>query len=470
MTEGLTSNGPYTASERRRGRGVAARQLHIWLVLVGWQPRPGIVPPYLLFVFTVVFFFGEMPYRAELKRPDLKGSFPCSVCGKIFCHSSSLSRHRMQAHFKSYTCTQCSQEISSNETLRSHMFRMHSISRMFMCRCCNWAFPDKTSLHIHMQSMLRTGTPGDVAVLARSSTEDGPCEDHSPRGSPSFSAESLLKQQIMNAANNNTALSNNNSMSSIFPNLLKAAESVPKPVLPMDLSSLAPNQWLSAWLANNPLNGNLGLNNPARSNDEPLNLSNDDVKIESEDDYDELEVHTTEEDIKDEDGGTSEVSPTSVIVKLESKKPVQKRKMTADDLDDIDVEGDDAQPPLKMMIEEKEVQLLLEQPSPTVSDTHTSGSSSHQGDVSPKCFDCQVAKGKLSASEMKLREYEKKIRVLEGKIEDFKKLNPEPLPTPSLPAFGPALMQNPAVSLSLLQNPAMKMILQNFMQAQMNRC
>lgn len=62
---------------------------------------------------------------------------------------------------------------SGNETLRSHMFRIHSISRMFMCRCCNWAYPDKTSLHIHMQSMLRNGTPGDVSVLARSSS-DGP--------------------------------------------------------------------------------------------------------------------------------------------------------------------------------------------------------------------------------------------------------------------------------------------------------
>lgn len=62
---------------------------------------------------------------------------------------------------------------SGNETLRSHMFRIHSISRMFMCRCCNWAYPDKTSLHIHMQSMLRNGTPGDVSVLARSSN-DGP--------------------------------------------------------------------------------------------------------------------------------------------------------------------------------------------------------------------------------------------------------------------------------------------------------
>ncbi|KJH48955.1 zinc finger, C2H2 type [Dictyocaulus viviparus] len=51
-------------------------------------------------------------YRAELKRPDLKGSFRCSICGKVFCHSSSLSRHRMQAHFKSYKCTLCRKDIT----------------------------------------------------------------------------------------------------------------------------------------------------------------------------------------------------------------------------------------------------------------------------------------------------------------------------------------------------------------------
>ncbi|KAI1731947.1 zinc finger transcription factor family protein 30 [Ditylenchus destructor] len=122
-----------------------------------------------------------MPYRTELKRPDLKGQFPCSVCPKIFCHSSSLSRHRMQAHFKSYTCTQCNQEIPPDETLRSHMLKFHQISRMFMCRCCNWAFPDKTSLHIHMQSMSKHGHPGDVAVLARSFIEGAPLDTETLR-------------------------------------------------------------------------------------------------------------------------------------------------------------------------------------------------------------------------------------------------------------------------------------------------
>lgn len=60
---------------------------------------------------------------------------------------------------------------SGSETLRSHMYRCHQIQRMFMCRCCNWAFPDKTSLHIHMQSMQKSGKPGDVSVLARSSLD-----------------------------------------------------------------------------------------------------------------------------------------------------------------------------------------------------------------------------------------------------------------------------------------------------------
>uniref|UniRef100_A0A1I7UR72 C2H2-type domain-containing protein n=2 Tax=Caenorhabditis tropicalis TaxID=1561998 RepID=A0A1I7UR72_9PELO len=53
-----------------------------------------------------------MKNGAELKRPDLKGS----------------------------------------DSLRTHMFKQHHISRMYMCRCCNWAFPDKSLLHIHLQS------------------------------------------------------------------------------------------------------------------------------------------------------------------------------------------------------------------------------------------------------------------------------------------------------------------------------
>ncbi|CAB3400081.1 unnamed protein product [Caenorhabditis bovis] len=400
-----------------------------------------------------------MPYRAELKRPDLKGSFPCSVCGKIFCHSSSLSRHRMQAHFKSYTCTQCNQEISSNDTLRSHMFRYHNITRMFMCRCCNWAFPDKTSLHIHMQSMLRNGTPGEVAVLARSSTEDGHIgSPESPSRSPAVSTDGLFKN--VKNTNNNTAINNKN-LASIFPNLLKSQESVTanKPMFPLDLSSLGANNFLTAWLANNPLGANFNMQNVMKKDAQ-----------ENSSDYDELEVHTTEEDLKDEETINSETSPRSVIVKAEPiEKTSVKRKLSFDDNEDIDVEGDEGAPRLKMSIEEH---LLQEQPSPTVSDSHVSGSSIHSGET--KCFDCQVAKGKLSASEEKCRSYEKQIRELQCQLQMLRKLSlsPESVPRPIIPPAlfpNPMLPMGPATPSNLLQNPAMRMLINNFVQSQMNR-
>uniref|UniRef100_A0A0N5C4B9 C2H2-type domain-containing protein n=1 Tax=Strongyloides papillosus TaxID=174720 RepID=A0A0N5C4B9_STREA len=238
-----------------------------------------------------------MPYRSELKRPDLKGQFPCSVCGKVFCHSSSLSRHRMQAHFKSYTCSQCNQEISSSETLRSHMFRIHQISRMFMCRCCNWAFADKTSLHIHMQSMNKDGNPGDVYVLARSSTEAGsfrnemssdgesrtsnasspltmriqsPAEASEAKGTLPFSAENLGLDFGKTFFGNDKI--SNNIKSSIFPQfnegmdmLMKLKNQQPQiGKTPTVQDLLGQNSLLNCWLATNPLcqNNIFDLSNP----------------------------------------------------------------------------------------------------------------------------------------------------------------------------------------------------------------
>uniref|UniRef100_A0A914KK13 C2H2-type domain-containing protein n=1 Tax=Meloidogyne incognita TaxID=6306 RepID=A0A914KK13_MELIC len=47
----------------------------------------------------------------QLKRPDLKGVFTCVICRKQFCHSSSLSRHKMQAHVKRSRCRLCGEKI-----------------------------------------------------------------------------------------------------------------------------------------------------------------------------------------------------------------------------------------------------------------------------------------------------------------------------------------------------------------------
>ncbi|TMS36347.1 hypothetical protein L596_003535 [Steinernema carpocapsae] len=384
-----------------------------------------------------------MPYRSELKRPDLKGQFPCTVCGKIFCHSSSLSRHRMQAHFKSFTCTQCNQEISSNETLRSHMFRIHSISRMFMCRCCNWAFPDKTSLHIHMQSMARSGLPGDVAVLARSSTETGPegspsqeMNCSSPGSRPESRNTASPEQNGSSryggsASNNNTSSAKNNNFlqRSIFPSMgTERADLLSS--LSASANNEGANQWLSLWLANNPLptssplftdisaslitNGQGQLCSGGVDKDSSTTCTDVDNTSENNGSslYDEVRNDSPMETISEACGLTSDTSRSdgSSRNKRKSRRPMQINSLInalafnanseapANTTSLIDFVDEDAyQPPCKVTVTAIEDGKAIsdqsssaEQPSPTVSDSHTSGSSTQgSGLVSPKkCFDC----------------------------------------------------------------------------------
>ncbi|VDD89426.1 unnamed protein product [Enterobius vermicularis] len=411
------------------------------------------------------------------------GNFPCSVCGKVFCHSSSLSRHRMQAHFKSYTCTQCNQEISSNETLRSHMFRVHSISRMFMCRCCNWAFPDKTSLHIHMQSMIKSGTPGDVSVLARSSTEGpgmagavgemSPHElDVSPSSSPQEGRDSLspMNETPVKIPPFNNSLLNG----SIFPALanadfftkLRAKSDALLPQAGSEAGAL-----LAQWLANNPYASQFaGQFHAAQmmyaaTNGDSLNLQNESSDRQS---FGGLKMDIS--DIKKEDdingsfnisnvtenNGTAQNSITDVnkllgfiqetkpssagssLDKLLEKKVAQssrnKRKASKPQqlpsflkvASEDDGEREFMGTPPKVSAEnglektEDHVCPSGEQPSPAVSDSHTSGSSSAPSglDVSSpqKCYDCQMMKAKLGMSESRIQYLESKVNGYEAKV------------------------------------------------------
>ncbi|CAJ0941373.1 unnamed protein product, partial [Mesorhabditis belari] len=60
-------------------------------------------------------------------------------------------------------------EIGS-DTLRGHMYAQHGVARMFMCRCCNWAFPDKKALELHIQlkdEMAQTGGSSPQSISKR---------------------------------------------------------------------------------------------------------------------------------------------------------------------------------------------------------------------------------------------------------------------------------------------------------------
>ncbi|WKY14832.1 hypothetical protein Q1695_000391 [Nippostrongylus brasiliensis] len=467
-----------------------------------------------------------MPYRAELKRPDLKGQFPCSVCGKVFCHSSSLSRHRMQAHFKSYTCTQCNQEISSNETLRSHMFRIHSISRMFMCRCCNWAFSDKTSLHIHMQSMLRNGTPGEVAILARSSTEDGTgaVVEDSPGSSPSYSAKNLLQHQFVshdamdattttssnlnnnnnnnngNNNNNNTKAANNNSncVKSIFPMIMRKdnllTQMKKENVLPLlDFSSLSSNRWFSAWLANNPFVPNMNELQQrlcSTTDNESLSSETDYNRSLEDSDYDVLKITMSESDMHEEEIETRQ-NTTSVIVNPcciselsgEGVRGSHKRKATrpqqVTDVVEVGDSGEKEEPSCKQPYCNED----LEKSEQSCSNSATENVQIQI--TKPECSDCQATKDKLNESQSKVLEYERKINHLEAKILELQRDVLERRPTSidenrsgasgdhsqlAIPPV-PAAVFNPNLPPALLfmHNPAVKFFLHSLVQSQLSR-
>ncbi|CAJ0566656.1 unnamed protein product, partial [Mesorhabditis spiculigera] len=354
-----------------------------------------------------------MPYRAELKRPDLKGNFPCSVCGKVFCHSSSLSRHRMQAHFKSYVCTQCNTEISTNETLRSHMFRVHSISRMFMCRCCNWAFPDKTSLHTHTQSMLRNNLPGDVPVLARSNTEGDPIDCSILNSGSPLSFGSLPRAPAL-------------PVPKLFPlgpqdflmARLKAQAQLSTPMPQVPVSGALNSQWLASWLTNNPFAQQLQMLQAASGS--PLLASSADSKCDAssiEDkmsDFDEaIEINNEEEEGYTSSSGNA--TPNSNVgadlSALQLKQSMSPEDLKPRVLGVIEHTGGLT----PQMAEKSLVSPMSSQHSPTASDSHSSGASMDTC-LENKCFQCEMNISKSAATEERAKLLEARIAELQSTI------------------------------------------------------
>ena len=71
------------------------------------------------------------------------------------------------------------------------MLKQHQISRMFMCRCCNWAFPDKTSLHVSAcVCTVKSHCDDRVIYITQSQDED----------SKSQKLRGVMKPQSMNTS------------------------------------------------------------------------------------------------------------------------------------------------------------------------------------------------------------------------------------------------------------------------------
>ncbi|CEF64728.1 Zinc finger, C2H2 domain and DNA binding HTH domain, Psq-type and Homeodomain-like-containing protein [Strongyloides ratti] len=161
-------------------------------------------------------------------------------------------------HLKSST----NQNIeSNNETLRAHMYKQHQISRMFMCKCCNWAFPDKTSLHMHQQAK-EEGKNVNVPVIGKGNTPSLSTAATSLLGLSTNNGQSLQNTNPFNSLNNfanltttlnlhNTLSSDNNNGNNLLPHLqiLQNNEFINKFKDGLLLNNMLPHIGIQNWFA-----------------------------------------------------------------------------------------------------------------------------------------------------------------------------------------------------------------------------
>ncbi|XP_066443544.1 zinc finger protein ZFP2-like isoform X1 [Eleutherodactylus coqui] len=75
--------------------------------------------------------------------------FPCSECGKLFKHNSSLSIHkRTHSNERPYACSECGKGFTQKSVLVEHQ-RIHTGEKPFSCLECGRCFAQKSALAKH---------------------------------------------------------------------------------------------------------------------------------------------------------------------------------------------------------------------------------------------------------------------------------------------------------------------------------
>uniref|UniRef100_A0A1I7XW53 HTH psq-type domain-containing protein n=1 Tax=Steinernema glaseri TaxID=37863 RepID=A0A1I7XW53_9BILA len=326
-----------------------------------------------------------------------------------------------------------------NETLRAHMYKQHQISRIFMCRCCNWAFPDKTSLHMHMQAkeegknisvpVIGKGhAPNTASFSANNGGPFGPSQTSTPAASGLQNPFIPLQLHTLAGLPPHQGLGigeHNGPTANLFPQLQAAM--VP-PANSEDLMSKLRDRFLLSsmlnnaagaagfplanWLANFPnvdasgvgkLGGSLDLRFGRKEADEG---SEKEIKVDAEGDDDELTVTTTDVDVvkhsdKDSESGdelrgespmehSSHGDGSPSISALRSAiKSSALPYMNISDSDDQVAQGSD-----------------VSHVSPT--ETNSSVSPSGAG-----CYDCTLHKEKLEEAQSRCRYLEDRTATLQ---------------------------------------------------------
>ncbi|XP_030596315.1 gastrula zinc finger protein XlCGF57.1-like [Archocentrus centrarchus] len=108
---------------------------------------------------------------------DLKKSFSCSECGKIFAYKAQLESH-MRAHTgeRPFRCSVCKKCFSWRGRLQKHM-KIHTGEKPFSCSVCGKGFIESGNLKVHMR--IHTGErPFSCSICGKRYAQRGNLKQH----------------------------------------------------------------------------------------------------------------------------------------------------------------------------------------------------------------------------------------------------------------------------------------------------
>lgn len=88
--------------------------------------------------------------RLLVHRLHFNNVYSCDICFRMFGSILELNNHKNIHLNGTYNCNLCNINLNGQDELKKHM-KLHSISKINICKVCGKSFGDKNGLNIHMK-------------------------------------------------------------------------------------------------------------------------------------------------------------------------------------------------------------------------------------------------------------------------------------------------------------------------------